>query len=208
MEEIREQPVKEPTNVSIETEGESVVSETGSQIDTARQASQPEQQGEYGKFKSLEALLNAYSSLEAEFTKKCQRLSQLEKEKTEVSGGENIDDKLTKFLSKNEEAGSYAEELKEIVSSEAETGEFESAMAKLVLNRVAQNKLDDPMVNRYILSSDEIQNKVIENYLNALKEQKPPVVISSQKGERVSSVKPDTPTSLKEAKKLVEKMFS
>ncbi len=203
MEEIREQPVKEPTDVSIETSETRVVSETGSQNDTARQA-QPEQ-GEYGKFKSLEALLSAYTNLEAEFTKKCQRLSQLEKEKT---GEGDIDEKLSQFLSKNEEAGSYAEELKEIVSTEAETGEFDSALAKIVLNRVAQNKVDDPMVNRYILSSDELKNKVIENYLNALKEQKPPVVISSQKGERVSSTMPDTPTSLSEAKKVVEKMFS
>ncbi len=202
--ETGEQPVMEPTDVSIETSEDRVVSETGSQNDTARQA-QPEQ-GDYGKFKTLEALLSAYANLEAEFTKKCQKLSQYEKEKTGKEG--SIDEKLSQFLSKNEEASTYAEEVKEIVNSEAETGEFDSALAKIVLDRVAQKKVDDPMVNRYILSSDELKNKVIENYLNALKEQKPPVVISSQKGERVSSTMPDTPTSLSEAKKMVEKMFS
>lgn len=32
----------------------------------------------YGKFKSAEALLSAYNSLQAEFTKRCQRLKELE----------------------------------------------------------------------------------------------------------------------------------
>lgn len=42
-----------------------------------------------GKFKDVNALLNAYNSLQAEFTKRCQRLKELEGEvaieKTEVS---------------------------------------------------------------------------------------------------------------------------
>lgn len=32
----------------------------------------------YGKFKSAEALLSAYNSLQAEFTKRCQRIKELE----------------------------------------------------------------------------------------------------------------------------------
>ncbi len=32
----------------------------------------------YGKFKSVEALLSAYNSLQAEFTKRCQRIKELE----------------------------------------------------------------------------------------------------------------------------------
>ena len=34
----------------------------------------------YGKFKSAEALLSAYNSLQAEFTKRCQRIKELEKD--------------------------------------------------------------------------------------------------------------------------------
>lgn len=39
-----------------------------------------EQEGtaSFGKFKSAEALLNAYNSLQAEFTKRCQRIKELE----------------------------------------------------------------------------------------------------------------------------------
>lgn len=36
----------------------------------------------FGKFKDAKSLLNAYNSLEAEFTKRCQRLRELEGERT------------------------------------------------------------------------------------------------------------------------------
>lgn len=36
--------------------------------------------GSIGKFKDTESLLNAYNSLQAEFTRKCQKLSELEKQ--------------------------------------------------------------------------------------------------------------------------------
>lgn len=47
-----------------------------------------------GKFKDTDALLKAYNSLEAEFTKRCQRLKELESvaEKTQVSGELGITD--------------------------------------------------------------------------------------------------------------------
>ena len=52
----------------------------------------------YGKFKDATALLNAYNSLEAEFTKRCQRVKELEsalqsaeKEKTPTESQANTD---------------------------------------------------------------------------------------------------------------------
>ena len=62
MEENREQPMEEQTNALNKAEDESVASDIGSQnTDSA---------GEYGKFKSPEALLDAYNNLEKEFTRK------------------------------------------------------------------------------------------------------------------------------------------
>ena len=37
-----------------------------------------EGQASFGKFKSVDALVNAYNSLQAEFTKRCQRIKELE----------------------------------------------------------------------------------------------------------------------------------
>lgn len=208
-EENREQPTMEPTNVSIETNEESVVSEVGSQQDV-RQAL-PERNN-FGKFKSAEDLLMAYNNLEAEFTKKCQKLSALEKEKTEQPQID-LEQEFERFLLSNAEAKEFSEEIKSYVQSEGlqrVDKPFETAWAKVVLNHVSSSygKANDPIVKRYVLSNEEIENKIVENYLNALKEQKSPMLMSSQKGERVSSVTPDTPSSLNEARNLVEKMFS
>lgn len=202
-----EQPSREPTNVSIETTDESVVSDAGSSDIEARQADTPEQY-DIGKFKTVEALLDAYTNLQAEFTKKCQRLSQLEKEKIALETKPDTEQVLQQFLSANVEAAPYAAEIKEILNSGASADAASSAWAKVVLNRLAKGDAQDQIVNRYILSSDELKKTIVENYLNALSAQKPPIVISSQKGERVSSAELGTPTSLSEAKRLVEKMFS
>lgn len=211
-EELREQPTMEPANVSIETQEESAASEVGSQTQSVRQA-QPEHEP-FGKFKSAEDLLQAYNNLEAEFTKKCQKLSALEKDKSDNAPVDfNIDEELENFLSKNADAREFSEEIKNYVQTgglQRVDKPFETAWAQVVLNHVSGSfgKASDPIVNRYVLSNEEIENKIVQNYLNALKEQKTPMVLSSQKGERVSSVSPDTPRSLNEAKTLVEKMFS
>ncbi len=199
MEEIREQPTMEPANVSIETGEVSAASEVGSQ--TVRQVEKPEQ-SEFGKFKNAESLLTAYNNLEAEFTKKCQRLSELEKEQAPTAA-----QSLEEFLSNKQEARPFADKL-QALATESKNGSYEGAWERLVYESLTKGDTSDPIISHYILSNNELKEKIVEDYLNALNNNKPPIIISSQKGERVSSVKPDTPTSLAEAKKMVEKMFS
>ena len=52
--------------------------QTGEVEDTEEMAE--EKAGSHGKFKDADTLLSAYNSLQAEFTRKCQRLSALEKQ--------------------------------------------------------------------------------------------------------------------------------
>ena len=207
MEENREQPTMEPANVINITEEESAVSEVGSQ-------------GTYGKFKSAEKLLEAYNNLESEFTKKCQLLSELQKDKRQEESSapstqtetqtsqQNEDDQFSAFLLANEMAKPFEEEIKEKVSSTNQLSPYEVAWAKVVLGHLnAEQKTSDPIVNNYVLSDENVRKKVIQEYLSDLAKHKPPQVISSAGGERVSSVSPDTPTSLSEAKEMVRRMF-
>lgn len=53
--------------------------------------------GSIGKFKSAESLLNAYNNLQAEFTRKCQKLSALEQAAEGASGSFDAE----KFLQDN-----------------------------------------------------------------------------------------------------------
>lgn len=203
MEENREQPMEEQTNALNKAEDESVASDIGSQNNGSA--------GEYGKFKSPEALLDAYNNLEKEFTRKCQRLSELEKDKTEENEI-SLEDKFSQFLSENTDATGYSEEIKKIAQSDDKIKSlqdpFMAAWCKVLCEDVLHRaSAGDYCLNKYVLSSEEIQHKIVEDYLGKLREQKNPVVISSSSGERVSSAEIEHPSTLEEAKQLVDKMF-
>ena len=198
--EEREQPTMEPANVLNETEEKSAVSEVGSQ-----------QQADLGKFKSVEDLMDAYNSLQSEFTKKCQLLSQTLKDKTENEGQEGQtfnESSFNQFLEENDKAKNYADEIKNLVSEKG-SASFEDAWGRAILNHLNndKNNSSDPLINQYVLSNEELKNKVIEDYLERLKGANSPYIMSSSGGERLSSVLPDNPTSLEEAKVLTRKMF-
>ena len=109
--EDREQPTMEPANVLNATEEESAVSEVGSR-----------EKADLGKFKSVEDLMDAYNSLQSEFTRKCQQLSQTLKDKTEIEvpkERETFDEgKFNEFLEENDKAKNYADEIKNLVTQQ------------------------------------------------------------------------------------------
>lgn len=225
MEETREQPIIMPATalnqaeeIEKEISEESAVSEIGSQPDAL------------GKFKSVQALMDAYNSLQAEFTKKCQALSELKKDKidekqneidvnksevstefeTEVLQESNEDfneESFSKFLLENSEAGEFAEEIKQKFSAKSQTSPYEVAWANVLIGKLKQDD-SDKIINQYVLSNENVKNKIIESYLKELSATHMPKVLSSQSGERVSGVVPEAPKTLKDAKALVDKMFS
>ena len=154
-----EQPITEQTMVSNETDTESAAScEGSSECDTVESL---------GKFKSSRALLEAYNSLQAEFTKKCQKLSELEKEKTLEQTPEKKDERLEKFLSSNRDAQGYRDEFKAYLDTqEKEIGSLEGVWAKFVLNKLSSSDegyLEEPILNKYIFQDENVRNKIIEN---------------------------------------------
>lgn len=201
--ENREQPQLEQTNATVKAESTSVDSECGSQKTNS----------EFGKFKSAEALLAAYNSLEAEFTRKSQRLSELEKEKavaTTVPDVSVVESELQKFLLNNADAVPFADELKSLALQHNGKPEFDVLYKNLALTKLesGQSKKDNPIIKKYVFQDEELKNLVVENYMKELNNQKPPIVINSDLGEKVAGQKPATPQTLREAKILVEKMFS
>lgn len=220
MEEIREQPNSEPAMALNVAEENGVVSENGSQ------------EVDLGKFKNAKALLDAYNNLQAEFTKKSQQLSKLKQDKANEKEDEfqennensskinqntdenkenieNIDQELSLFLEKNNEAEKFGDEIKSHYLDKNQNP-FERAWASVVMSHIKtnDNKINDPIINQYILNDENVKNKIIENYLNELNNSRPPIMMSSQSGERLSEVKADNPKTLEEAKIMVGKMFS
>lgn len=209
MEEVREQPAVE-SQENLEKE------EAGSQNDSL------------GKFKSVQALMDAYENLQSEFTKKCQMLSAFQKDKTaQAEENQNSElvgesqpqeeengfsqDAFAQFLEANNEANHYREEIQQsLVSATEQTNSpYEVAWAKVLLNHLKEgDKISDPIINQYVLSDENVRNKIIESYLKDITKAKPPITISSRMGDRVSSAPTENPKTLADAKRLVDKMFS
>lgn len=168
-----------------------------------------------GKFKDVEDLYQAYTNLQSEFTRKCQKLSELEKDKTAIliSNEEKFENDFKVFLSKNQEAFLYADEIKSKVlqdeSLKNQENAFEKVWTGMIYEKLSKpNRTKEPLVRDMILKDDELKNLIIENYVKQLQEQKTPIVMSSSSGERVTKTVTPKPDSFEKAKKVVLDLLS
>ena len=154
---IEEQPIAGQATVLNKTDEASADRHVGS--------SQEGIEEDLGKFKSSRALLEAYNSLQAEFTKKCQKLSELEKEKTIEKTPEKYNERLEAFLASNRDAGEYREEFQSFLDSQNEpVGSIDGAWAKFVLAKLSSNEeayFDEPIAKKYIFQNENVRNKII-----------------------------------------------
>ena len=185
------------------------------QVEDETEQSEAERGVPIGKFKSVEDLYQAYNNLQSEFTKKCQKLSELEKDKIEKSRikEEKFDADFKTFLLENQEAYSFADEIKSRVLKNDEIREqekpFDAVWKQMIIEKMsAPNKAQEPLVQRLILDDDELKNLVIENYMKQLQEHKNPIIMSSNAGERVTKPVTPKPDSFEKAKEIVLDLLS
>lgn len=163
-----------------------------------------------GKFKNVDELYKAYNNLQAEFTKKSQRLSEILKDKMGEESKPDDDEILKTFLSQNEEATFYVDELKSRVGNLPVKDEnaFKRAWGEILYEKLSGTvKETEPIVQKFI-KDDEIQDLVIKNYMKQLTQQKIPFVMSSDVGERVTKNVTPKPDTFEEAKKVVMNLLS
>ena len=185
------------------------------EIEESKQEESKADKGEtIGKFKNVEALLDAYNNLEKEFTKKSQRLAEFEKDKMEEEKelDSQVDNKLKTFLSSNGEANSYSEELKKRVleneSLKKMDDPFSYVWAEMIFEKLKGSSETDGEVANYVLGNEKLKNIVLEKYVNQLTENKSPIKISSA-GKRVAtSTATQKPQNLKDAKDYLKNLFS
>ncbi len=203
-----EEEIKNEEQPNIEPSVEENV--TGSSSEQAEVADKGEVKAErgvpIGKFKNAEELLKAYNNLEAEFTKKSQKLSSLMKDKME----EKPDDAFKTFLSKNQEAACYAEELQNRIGEQDNVDEaaYQRAWEGLLYEKLtSNNRASEPFVKN-LVKDDSIQQMVIKDYLKALAAKQAPVVMASQNGEHITKNVQEKPDTFDAAKKVVMQMLS
>ena len=178
---------------------------------------------QYGKFKDAESLLNAYNNLQAEFTRKCQKLSELEKQNKQeqektiepIYSKADWQTKVTEFLQKNENAKNFASEISQEILSNPKLANSDNALeiayAKIIgskykpLEEIAN---DDKFINDYVISNEQIKQKILSNYIENLESKKIPPILTSSKGGDIAFPTTKKANTLSEAKSLVEAIFN
>ena len=142
---------------------------------------------EYGKFKSGEELLKAYNELEREFTKRSQRLKELERV---VPNGKPapFKERVEKFFEENADARPFAKEMALFLEENPAYIEDKSGLEKLAS--------DEKFLNEHIYSNSAVKEKIIEDFLKGLSENNPPAVIRG--GQSLVSP-PSKPRTIEEA---------
>lgn len=165
-----------------------------------------------GKFKDAKTLLDAYNSLQSEFTRKCQKLAEFQKE-NEKNAFFNKYDSIDDFINSTNGSDIYKEEMLEILKNE----EINNLPNKyLIAFKIAENtsrktaKLlnDQNFIDKEILNNQDIKEKIISNYLSDLNNiSQAPNIISGNATSVYFSPETSRPTTIKEASEIFSKML-
>lgn len=180
--------------------------------------------GSLEKFKDVQSLQEAYVNLQSEFTRKCQRLSEVEKDNCRLKSEQNNlqpfyekpewDEYVKQFLANNSTAQNYASEIMEILTKDKVLASMPNSL-ELAFDRVKASKYkseselasDPNFIDKYIINNEKIKQKIINDYLDVIKQNKSPQLINSTRTGSVGLTPFNRPTSLSEAKMLAEKLF-
>ncbi len=152
MNKSEEQPINAECNLIENNSNENVV-------DTACDGSS------IGKFADADELFKAYVNLEKEFTKKCQRLKELEVAKdNEAVAPAQVDNASKSPEAINEPVLNGQLSIKDMLAMPKRTGANDTS------SQNDKNEITDD-IKQAILSDSDIRNKFIENYLNEIQSQ-------------------------------------
>lgn len=195
-------------------------------VETGKEEGSTEGEGSpLGKFKSSDALLEAYNELQSEFTRKCQKLSDTEKKLQEKSivdtGKDNIDtksefawqNKISEFLQSHKNASDLVDDISNEIMNDANLRESEDGLEK-AYSRVVEKKYvpqeqlanNDEFLEKFIYSNNKIKEKIINEYIASLQLPKSPINLS-RTGVSGGIATNNKFNSLAEANKYVENMF-
>lgn len=161
-----------------------------------------------GKFKNAKSLLEAYNNLESEFTRKSQRLAELEKEKDEqIPQKETIDE----FLN-NTGSNEYKNKIMEILTDNEINNlpnKYHVALKiiKEAERKSAQTLNSQEFIDNHVLSNDDIKNKIITEYLSQLNNISSTPKTISGNSTSIYFSPTNKPKTLREAGEILSKML-
>ena len=167
---------------------------------------------EFGKFKDAQSLLKAYNALQTEFTKKSQRLSELENSNTEFSREEKINRAIELLEQNHSIANKFSKELKESAKN-AQGDNYVDIMQEELLKHLEQGyktaeeyACDQDFLQAYVYSNQEIKDNIIRDYLANLTNATPVKVVSNISSS-IPLSPPNQPTTIQEAGRLAKNII-
>lgn len=173
-----------------------------------------------GKFKDVTKLREAYENLQSEFTRKCQRLSELEKKDNTSEPlvpeyqREHWKEELSMFLENNPEAKKYASEIGQLLIKDKDLACRQNSL-ELAWNKVMKEHFVDAntvgqqpdFFDKYIKNNQEVKDKIIKEYLDGVQHHTVPPLIKGVSSGVSLVEKVKAPTNLEEAREIVARMF-
>jgi len=167
----------------------------------------------FGKFKDAKTLLNAYNSLQAEFTRKSQKLSEIQKQLDE-NALFSKSDSLENILTDETDLEKYKKEVTEILDNNNEISSLPNKnfvavkIIKEAERKIAETLNNQDYIDKYLSSNNKIKDKIISEYLSTLNEtQAPPKVITGNSSNIYFSPSLEMPKTLKDAGEILSKML-
>ncbi len=176
-----------------------------------------EQDSPIEKFKNAKALMEAYKSLQSEFTKKCQKLSEYEKQqdnaKVPCFRRDDWQNQISEFFDKNPEAKEYGEQIVNEIISDNDLAMSNSPLVS-AYNRVVKKQLsdkesflsDENNLVEFVLKNEQILSKILKKSGENIHFS--PKLISSNVGSTHIVTPNLSAKNLDEAKQILKKMLN
>lgn len=168
-----------------------------------------------GKFKDATSLLEAYQNLESEFTRKCQKLSELQKENEKLSSGAEAETYLSvdDFVSRNADMDKYKKDIEEICKFDEVKDLPNKYQVAYLIARQSQEKsaklLNDPeFLDEQIKNNDSVKDKIICNYLSEINSPQSLSNLSGSSSGIYLTPKAAAPKTIREAGEIFSKMLN
>ena len=171
-----------------------------------------------GKFKDVKSLLNAYNALQSEFTRRCQRVKELERENSQVKKEQSLSDSLIDGREWERKAfleifPDAEEDLMSLYDTALYSDDSKGWLGRAYLKKLTKNYEDKinyfnsiDYVKNAVNSNEELKNQIIKEYLSEIENSKPAIKLISGNGLATVSP-PSTPKSLADAGNLARQIF-
>ena len=165
-----------------------------------------------GKFKDAESLLKAYNSLQTEFTKKSQRLSELENSNTEFTREEKINQAIKELEQNHNIAQRFSQDIK-IAIKNIDSADYKHIVQEELLKNLEKSYktadeyiADEQFLNDYVYNNQTVRDNIIRDYLSNLTNTSP-VRVVSKISSSIPISPPNVPVTIQEAGKLAKNII-